>query len=117
MKLKNVSSPLDVNVADRIKRIHYQNLRPVVERLSLMREATLNQLKILVTILGQCLISLHSDFKNIDCASDLAKQVIPIIIDKLKRLVEIAGYVKRLCTSVKREEVSCLPCLGIRKEK
>ena len=76
-----------------------------------MREVTINALKILITTLGQCLMSLHADFKNIDIKGDLLKQVIPIIIDKLHKLVEIAGSVKTLCTEVKKEE-GCLPCFG-----
>ena len=77
-----------------------------------MREATINQLKILITSLGQCLMSLHVDVKKIDCNSDLAKQLIPIIIEKLHKLVEIAASVKKLCLTFKKEDVSCLPCFG-----
>ena len=75
-----------------------------------MREVTISQLKTLITTLGQCLMSIHGDLKNIDCKGDLLKQVIPIIIDKLHKLVEVAGSVKKLCTTVKREDISCLPC-------
>ena len=39
----------------------------VVKRMPLMREATLSQLKKLISILGQCLMSLHSDFMKFDC--------------------------------------------------
>ena len=77
-----------------------------------MREVTINKLKILITTLGQCLMSIHADLKNIECRGDLLKQVIPILIDKLRKLVEIAGSVKQLCTSVKKEDISCVPCFG-----
>ena len=77
-----------------------------------MREATINQLKILITSLGQCLMSLHVDVKKIDCNSDLAKQLIPIIIEKLHKLVEIAASVKKLCSTVKKEDLNCLSCFG-----
>ena len=76
-----------------------------------MREVTINELKILITTLGQCLMSIHADFKNIDCKADLLKQLIPLIIEKLHKLVEIAGSVKKLCTTVKKED-NCLPCFG-----
>ena len=78
----------------------------------LMREATLSQLKKLISILGQCLMSLHSDFMKFDCKSDIAKQVIPIIIEKLHKLVEIAASVKKLCSTVKKEDLNCLSCFG-----
>ena len=55
-------------------------------------------------------MSVYGDFKNIDCKGDLLKQLIPIIIDKLHKLVEIAGSVKKLCMNVKKEDISCLPC-------
>ena len=55
-------------------------------------------------------MSIHADLKNIDCKGDLLKQVIPIVIDKLHKLVKVAGSVKKLCTTVKREDISCLPC-------
>ena len=77
-----------------------------------MREVTIKELKILITTLGQCLMAIHADFKNIDCKGDLIKQVIPIIVDKIHKLVEIARSVKKLCTTVKKEDINCLPCFG-----
>ena len=75
-----------------------------------MKEVTIQHLKSLISTLGQCIMSVYGDFKNIDCKGDLLKQLIPIIVDQLHKLVEIAGSVKKLCMNVKKEDISCLPC-------
>ena len=87
-------------------------LLSVLKLTAFMLEAILIQLKILISILGQCLMSLHSDFMKFDCKSDIAKQLFSIIIEKLHKLVEIAASVKKLCSTVKKEDLNCLPCFG-----
>ena len=77
-----------------------------------MKDAVLNELKTLVTILGQCIKSFCEDLKTTDCHSPAlaSKTLIPSIIFKLEKLIECARAIQRICKSLRKDSTLCLPC-------
>ena len=77
-----------------------------------MKDAVLNELKTLVTILGQCMKSFCEDLKTADCRSPAlaSKTLIPSIIFKLEKLIECARAIQRICKSLREDSTLCLPC-------
>ena len=74
-----------------------------------MNDAALTELKELFNILGTRLTSFHADFNTLDCKSSQA--VMASIIFKLEKMAECAKSIKKLCKSLKKENIPCLPCL------
>ena len=78
-----------------------------------MNQTILIEIKALMSILGECLASFRSDFSNIDCKSSnaLASKLIPSLIFKLEKIVECAKSINKICKSLKKDDIPCLPCL------
>ena len=74
-----------------------------------MNDAVLTELKNLLTILGQCLVSFRADFNTLDCKSSPA--IMTSIVFKLEKMAECAKSIKKICKSMKKENIPCLPCL------
>ena len=74
-----------------------------------MNDAVLTELKELLIILGKCLTSFHADFNTLDCKSSQA--VMMSIVFKLQKMVECAKSIRRICKSLKKENIHCFPCL------
>ena len=82
---------------------------PVSVQAPKMNDTVLTELKELLIILGKCLTSFHNDFNTLDCNSSHA--VMTSIVFKLEKMVECAKSIKRICKSLKKENIPCLPCL------
>ena len=77
-----------------------------------MNPEILNEVKVLLTILGQCVSSFQADFANLDCKSPSATTLLlSSVIFKLQKIVECAKSIQRICKSLNRDDVKCLPCL------
>ena len=74
-----------------------------------MNDAVLTELKELLTVLGQCLVSFRTDFSTLDCNSSQA--IMTSIVFKLEKMAECAKSIKKICKSLKKENIPCLPCL------
>ena len=74
-----------------------------------MNEAILTELKNLLTILSQCLTSFRADFNTLDCNS--SQTVMTSLIFKLEKLSECAKTIQKICKSLKKETIPCLPCV------
>ena len=74
-----------------------------------MNDAILTELKDLLTILGQCLVSFRADFNTLDCNS--SQSIMTSIVFKLEKMAECAKSIKKICKSLKKENIPCLPCL------
>ena len=74
-----------------------------------MNDTAMTELKELFNILGACLTSFRADFNTLDCKSSQA--VMASIVFKLEKMAECAKSIKKICKSVKKENIPCLPCL------
>ena len=74
-----------------------------------MNEAVLTELKTLLAILSQCLTSFRADFNTLDCNSSQA--VMSSLIFKLEKMSECAKSIQKVCKSLKKESIPCLPCI------
>ena len=75
-----------------------------------MNDIVLAQLRELLAILSQCLASFRANFNNLDCNSSQA--VMTSIVFKLEKMTECAESIRKICKSLKKENIPCLPCLG-----
>ena len=75
-----------------------------------MNDIVLNQLRELLTILGQYLANFQDDFSNLDCNSSQA--IMTSIITQLEKMSECAKSIKKICKSLKKESIPCLTCLN-----
>ena len=75
-----------------------------------MNDVLLNELRRLLAILGECLISFRNDFNNLDCNS--SQNVIASIVFKLEKAAECAKSILKICKSLKKESIPCIPCLS-----
>ena len=72
-----------------------------------MTDTIATELKLLLSLLGQCLTSCCEDLNKIDCKSPAAAStLIPYIIEKLKRLAEIERSIQKICRSLREEKKS-----------
>ena len=75
-----------------------------------MNDIVLTQLRELLTVLSQCLASFHADFNNLDCKS--LQAIMTSIVFKLEKMAEYAESIRKICKSLKKENIPCLPCLN-----
>ena len=75
-----------------------------------MNDALLNELRTLLNVLGECLTSFRKDFNSLDCNS--SQSVIASIVFKLEKAAECANSILKICKSLKKESIPCLPCLS-----
>ena len=75
-----------------------------------MNDEVLTQLKELLTILSQCMMSFRADCNTLDCNSSQA--VMASLVFKLEKMTECAKSIKKICKSLKKENIPCLPCLS-----
>ena len=73
-----------------------------------MTDTIARELKQLLSLLGQLLTSCCWELNQIDCKSPAAvpSTLIPCIIDKLKKVVEIGGSIQKICRSLKEGKKS-----------
>ena len=82
-----------------------------------MNESVLTELRVLMSLLGQCLASFREDINTIDCKKpDVTKALVPSLIFKLEKLTQCAESIQRLIKSLRREDLTCLTCLPSRKD-
>ena len=82
----------------------------VIVKASKMNDTVLNQLRELMTILGQYLANFRTDFSTLDCNSSQA--IMTSIITQLEKMSECAKSIKKICKSLKKESIPCLTCLN-----
>ena len=70
------------------------------------------ELRLLLTILTQCLGSFRDDFKKIDCKKpdSLTTDLIPSLVFKLEKIAQCAKSIQKIIQSAKKNNFQCLPC-------
>ena len=81
-----------------------------------MNESVLTELRLLASLLGQCLLSFREDFNTVDCKKPDTAAIIPSLVFKLEKLTQCAKSIQRLIKSLKEEDLPCLSCLPHRKD-
>ena len=81
-----------------------------------MHDAILTELKTLLTILAQCLASFQTDCSEAQPSQNLTEKIIASIIFKIQKLAECARAIQKICKSLKKENLACLPCLQSSQE-
>ena len=77
---------------------------------SMMNDALMNELRTLLSVLGECVSSFRNDCSTLDCNSSHA--IIVAVVFKLEKAVECAKSILKICKSLKKESIPCLPCLN-----
>ena len=77
-----------------------------------MNEALLNEFKSLLKIFTECGASISDDMKTLDCTSPktVSDTLLPSLAFKVKKLQECVATIHKICKSLKKEDLKCLPC-------
>ena len=74
-----------------------------------MNETIATELRSLLSILNQCLVSFRADLNTLDCNS--SQTVMTCLIFKLEKMSECAKSIHKISKSLKKESIPCLPCV------
>ena len=72
----------------------------------------LREINSLLRIFAECGNSVCKDIKNLDCTSPqkVSSHLLPSLLFKIKKLKECFVVIHKICKSVKKEDIKCLPC-------
>ena len=70
------------------------------------------ELKKILKVFGECSASVCNDIKNLDCTSPqkVSTHLLPSLLFKLKKLQECVIALHKICKSLRKESIKCLPC-------
>ena len=77
-----------------------------------MNDTMKNELHELLQHFNELGESIRNDFQTLDCksASTISNDLLPSLTFKVKKLQEIVVSIHKICKSVKKEDLKCLPC-------
>ena len=84
----------------------------VGDQLPDMNDFALKEIKALFGIFSECGKSICNDIKTLDCTSpkQISTHLIPSLGFKIKKLQECVVALHKLCKSLRKEDIKCLPC-------